>query len=110
MLKPLTVDDNKLWKILQEMGIPNHFTCLPRNLHSGQEATVRTGHGTTDWFQIGKGVHQGCILSPCSFNFCAEYIMRNDVLNETQAGIKIAGKNINNLRYANDTTLMAESE
>ena len=96
--------------ILKEMGISDHLACLLRNLYASQEATVRTGHGTTDWFQIGKGVHQGCILSPCSFNFCAEYIMRNDVLNETQAGIKIAGENINNLRYANDTTLMAESE
>ena len=91
------------------MGIPDHLTCLLRNL-SGQEATARTGHGTTDWFQIGKGVHQGCILSPCLFNFCAEYIMRNAGLEETQAGIKIAGRNINNLRYADDITLMAESE
>ena len=92
------------------MGIPDHLTCLLRNLHSGQEATVRTGHGTTDWFQIGKGVHQGCILSPWLFNFYAEYIMRNSVLEEAQAGIKIAGRNINHLRYADDTTLMAESE
>ena len=92
------------------MGIPNHLTCLLRNLDAGQEATVRTGHGTTDWFQIGKGVHQGCILSPCLFNFYAEYIMRNAGLEEGQAGIKIAGRNINNLRYADDTTLMAESE
>ena len=92
------------------MGIPDHLTCLLRNLYAGQEATVRTGHGTTDWFRIGKGVCQGCILSPCLFNFYAEYIMRNFGLEETQAGIKIAGRNINNLRYANDTTLMAESE
>ncbi len=104
------VDHNKLWKILKEMGIPDHLTCLLRNLYAGQEATVRTGHGTTDWFQIGKGVHQGCILSPCLFNFYAEYIMRNAGLEEAQAGIKIAGRNINNLRYADDTTLMAESE
>ena len=104
------VDHNKLWKILQEMGIPDHLTCLLRNLYSGQEATVRTGHGTTDWFQIGKGVCQGCILSPCLFNLHAEYIMRNAGLNEAQAGIKIAERNINNLRYANDTTLIAESE
>ena len=86
------VDHNKLWKILKEMGIPDHLTCLLRNLYAGQEATVRTGHGTTDWFQIGKGVHQGCILSPCLFNFCAEYIMRNTGLEETQAGIKIVGE------------------
>ena len=92
------------------MGIPDHLTCLLRNLYEGQEATVRTGHGTTDWFQIGKGVCQGCILSPCLFNFCAEYIMRNAGLEETQTGIKIAGRSINNLRYADDTTLMAESE
>ena len=92
------------------MGIPDHLTCLLRNLYAGQEATVRAGHGTTDWFQIGKGVHQGCILSPCLFNFCAEYIMRNAGLEEAQAGIKIAGSNLNNLRYADDTTLMAESE
>ena len=104
------VDHNKLWKILKEMGIPDHLTCLLRNLYAGQEATVRTGHGTTDWFQIGKGVLQGCILSPCLFNLYAEYIMRNAGLEETQAGIKIAGRNINNLRYADDTTLMAESE
>ena len=104
------VDHNKLWKILKEMGIPDHLTCLLRNLYAGQEATVRTGHGTTDWFQIGKGVCQGCILSPCLFNLYAEYIMRNAGLEETQAGIKIAGRNINNLRYADDTTLMAESE
>ena len=104
------VDHNKLWKILKEMGIPNHVTCLLRNLYAGQEATVRTRHGTTDWFQIGKGVWQDCILSPCLFNLYAEYIMRNAGLEETQAGIKIAGRNINNLRYADDTTLMAESE
>ena len=104
------VDHNKLWEILKEMGIPDHLICLLRNLYSGQEATVRTGHGTTDWFQIGKGVRQGCILSPCLFNLYAEYIMRNAGLEETQAGIKIAGRYINNLRYADDTTLMAESE
>ena len=92
------------------MGIPDHLTCLLRNLYAGQEATVRTGHGTTDWFQIGKGVPQGCILSPCLFNFYSEYIMRNAGLKEAQAGIKIAERNISNLRYANDTTLMAESE
>ena len=103
------VDHNKLWKILKEMGIP-YLTCLLRNLYAGQEATVRTGHGTTDLFQIGKGVHQGCILSPCLVNLYAEYIMRNTGLEEAQAGIKISGKNINNLRYADDTTLMAESE
>ena len=99
-----------MWKILKEMGIPDHFTCLVRNLYAGQEATVRTGHGTTDWFQIGKGVRQGCILSPCSFNFYAEYIMRNAGLDEAPAGIKIVGSNINNLRYADDTILMAESK
>ncbi|XP_059730773.1 12S rRNA N(4)-cytidine methyltransferase METTL15 isoform X2 [Bos taurus] len=104
------VDHNKVQKILQEMGIPDHLTCLLRNLYAGQEATVRTGHGTTDWFQIGKGVCQGCILSPCLFNFYTEYIMRNAGLEEAQAGIKIAGRNINNLRYADDTTLMADSE
>ena len=104
------VDHNKLWKILKEMGIPDHLTWLLRNLYEGQEATVRTGHGTTNWFQIGKGVRQGCILSPCLFIFYAEYIMRNAGLEETQAGIKIAGRNISNLRYADDTTLMAESE
>ena len=104
------VDHNKLWKILKEMEIPDHLTCLLRNLHAGQEATVRTGHGTTDWFQIGKGVRQGCILSPCLFNLYAEYIMRNAVLEEEQAGIKTARRNINNLRYADYTTLMAESE
>ena len=110
MSKPLTVDHNKLWKILNKMGIPDHLTCLLRNLYAGQEATVRTGHGTTDWFQTGKGVCQGCILSLCIFNFYAEYIMRNAGLEESQAGIKIAGRNLNNLRYAHDTTLMAESE
>ena len=104
------VDQNKLWKILIEMGIPDHLTCLLRNLYEGQEATVRTGNGITDWFQIGKGLHQGCILSPCLFNFYAEYIIRNAGLEEAQAGIKIAGRNINHLRYADDTTLMAESE
>ena len=104
------VDHNKLWKILKEMGIPDHLTCLLRNLYAGQEATVRTGHGTADWFQIGKGVRQGCILSPCLFNLYAEYIMRNTGLKEAQGGIKIARRNINNLRYADDTTLMAESE
>jgi len=104
------VDHNKLWKILQEMGIPGHLTCLLRNLYAGQEATVRTRHGTTDWFQIGKGVHQGCILSPYLFNLYAEYIKRNAGLDEAQAGIKIALKNSDNLRYADDTTLMAENE
>ena len=105
------VDHNKLWKILlQEMGIPDHLTCLLRNLYAGQEAIVRTGHGTTDWFQIGKGVHQGCISSPCLFNLYAEYIMRNAGLEESKAGIRIAGRNINDLRYADDITLMAESE
>uniref|UniRef100_A0A8B9XIG3 RNA-directed DNA polymerase n=1 Tax=Bos mutus grunniens TaxID=30521 RepID=A0A8B9XIG3_BOSMU len=104
------VDHNKLWKILQEMGIPDHLTCLLRNLYAGQEATVRTGHGTADWFQIGKGVRQGCILSPCLFNLYAEYIMPNAGLEEAQAGIKIARRNTNNLRYADDTTLMAERE
>ena len=99
-----------MWKILQEMGIPDRLTCLLRNLYAGQEATVRTGHGTTDWFQIGKGVHQGCKLTPCLFNLYAEYIMRKAGLEETQVGIKIAVRNINNLRYADDTTLMAESE
>ena len=110
MPKPLTVDHNKLWKILKEMGIPDHLTCLLRNLYAGQEATVRTEHGTTDWFQIGKGVRQGCILSPCLFNLYAEYIMRNAGLNEAQAGIKITGRNTNNLRYADDTILMVENE
>ena len=104
------VDHNKLWKILQEMRIPDHLTCLLRNLYADQEAAVRIGHGTTDWFQIGKGVGQGCILPPCLFNLYAEYIMRNAGLDEAQAGIKIAGRNINNLRYADDTTLRAESE
>ena len=110
MLKPLTVDHNKLWKILGEMEIPEHLTCLLKNLYAGQEATVRSRHGTMDWFQIGKGVLQGCILSPCIFNLYAEYIMQNAELDEAQAGIKIARRNINNLRYADDTTLMAESE
>ena len=104
------VDHNKLWKILKAMGMPDHLTCLLRNLYAGQEATVRTGHGTADWFQIGKGVCQGCILSPCLFNLYAEYIMRNTGLDEAQAGIKIVRRNMNNLRYADDTTLMAESE
>ena len=104
------MDHNKLWKILKEMGIPDHLICLLINLYAGQEATVRTGHGTTDWFQIGKGVHQGCILSPCLFNLYAEYNMRNAGLEEAQAGIKIAGRNISKFRYAEDTTLMAESE
>ena len=104
------VDHHKLWQILKEMGIPDHLTCLPRNLYAGQEATVRTGHGITDWFQIGKGVCQVCILSPCLFNSYAEYIMRNAELDEAQAGIKTVGRNINNLRYADDSTLMAESE
>ena len=103
------VDHNKLWKILQEMGIPDHLTCLLRNLHAGQEATVRTRHGTMDWFQTGRGVHQGYIFSPGLFSF-AEYIMQNAGLDEAQAGIKIARKNINNLRYADDTTIMAESK
>jgi len=104
------MDHNKLWKILKEMGIPDHLTCLLRNLYAGQEATVRTGHGTTDWFQTGKGVRQGCILSSCLFNFYAEYIMRNAGMEEAQAEIKIARRNTNNLRYADVTTLMAESE
>ena len=104
------VDHNQLWKILKEMGIPDHLTCLLRNLYAGQGATVRTGHGTTDWFQMGKGVCQGCILSPCLFNLYTEYIMRNAEVDEAQAGIKIARRNINNLRYADDTTLMAESK
>ena len=104
------VDHNKLWTILKEMGIPDHLTCLLRNLYADQEATVRTGHGTTDWFQIGKGVRQSCILSPCLFNFYAEYIMRNTGLEEAQAGIMIARRNINNLRYTDDTTLMVERE
>ena len=104
------VDHNKLWKLMKEMGIPDHLTCLLRNLYASQEATLRTGHGTIDWFQIGKGVRQGCLLSPCLFNFSAEYIMRNAGLEETQAGIKIAGRSINSLRYADDITLMAKSE
>ena len=104
------VDHNKLWKILKETGIPDHLTCLLRNLYAGQEATVRTGHRTTDWFQMGKGVCQGCILSPYLFNLYAEYIMRNAGLEEAQTGIKIAGRNIYNFRYADDTTLMEESE
>ena len=110
MPKPLTVWITTNWNILKEMGIPDHLTCLLRNLYAAQEATVRTGHGTTDWFQVGKGLCQGCILSPCLSNLYAEYIMRNAGLDEAQAGIKIAGRNINNLRYADDTTLMAESE
>ena len=105
-----SVDHNELWKILKEMRKRDHLTCDLRNLYAGQEATVRTGHGTIDWFQIGKGVFQGCILSPCLFNLYAEYIMRNVGLEKAQAGIKIAGRNINNLKYADDTTLMAESE
>ena len=105
MPKPLTVWITINWKILKEIGLPDHLTCFLRNLYAGQEATVRIGHGTTDWFQIGKGVHQGCILSPCLFNFYAEYIMRNAGLDEAQAGIKIAGRNIDNPRYADDTTL-----
>ena len=104
------VDHNQLWKILKEMGIPDYLTCLLRNLYAGQEATVRTGHGTTDWFQIGKGVRQRCILSPGLFNLYAEYIMRNAGLEEAQAGIKIAGRNINNLRYADDITLMQKAK
>ena len=104
------MDHHKLWKILKEMGIPDHLTCLLRNLYAGKEATVKTRHGTIDWFQIGKGVRQDCISSPCLFNLYAEYIMRNAVLDEAQSGIKIAGKNINNLKYADDTSLMAESE
>ena len=104
------MDHNKLWKILKEMGISDHLNCLLRNLYAGQEATVRPGHGTTDWFQIGKGAHQDCILSPCLFNLYTEYIIRNSGLDEAQAGIKIAGRNINNLRHTGDTTLMAESK
>ena len=99
-----------MWETLKEMGIPDHLTCLLRNQYTGQEAIVRTGHGTTDWFQRGKGVHQGCVLSPCLFNLYAEYIMRNTGMEEAQAGIKIAGRKINNLRYADDTTLMAETK
>ena len=105
-MQSLCVDHNKLWKILKEMGIPDHLTCLLINLYTSQEATVRTAHGTADWFQIGKGVRQGCILSPCLFNLYAEYIMRNTGLDEAQAGIKVAGRNINNLRSADDTTLL----
>ena len=104
------VDHNKLWKILQEMGIPDHLTCLLRNLYAGHKATVRTGHGTIDWFEIKKGIREGCVLSPCLFNLYAEYIMRNAGLDEAQVGIKTAGRNINNFRYADDITLMAESE
>ena len=111
MPKPFDcVDHNKLWNIMKEMGLPDHLTCLLRNLYAGQEATVRTGHGTTDWFQIGNRVCQGSILSPCLFNLYAEYIRINTGLDEAQAWIKIAGRNIHNLRYSNDTTLMAESE
>ena len=110
MPKPLTVWITINWKILKEVGIPDHLTCLLRNLYAGQEATVRTGNGTTDWFQIGKGVCQGCVLSPCLFNLYAEYIVRNTGLEEAQAGIWIARRNISHLRYADDTTLMAESE
>ena len=109
MSKPLTVDHNKRWEILQEMGIPDYLTCLLRNMYAGQEATVRTRHGTIDWFQIGKGVRQGCILSPCLFNLYAEYIRQKARLDEAQAGIKIAGRNIKNLRYVDDTTLLAKS-
>ena len=104
------VDHNKLWKILKEMGIPGHLTCLLKNLYAGQKAIVRTGHGTTDWFQIGKGAHQGCILSPCLFGIYADYIMRHAWLDETQAGIKIAGRNINNLRYVDDTTFWQKAK
>ena len=103
-------DHNKLWKILKEMGIPDHLSCLLGNLYAGQEATVRAGYGTVNWFQIGKGAHQGCILSPCLFNFYAEYIMRNTGLEKAQAGIRIVWRNISHLRYADNTTLMAESE
>ena len=110
LCQSLCVDHNKLWKILKEMGLPDHLTRLLRSLYEGQEATVRTGHGTTDWFQIGKGIFQSYILSPCLFNLYAEYIMRNAGLDEAQAGIKIARRNVNNLRYADDTTLMAENE
>ena len=104
------MDHNKLWKILKETGIPDHLTCLLRNMYAGQEAIIKIRRGTTDWFQIGKGIHQGYVLSPCLFNLYAEYIMRNAGLEETQAGIKISGRNLNNLRYADDTTLMVESE
>ena len=106
----LCVDHNKLWNIIQEMGIPDHLTCFLRNLNVGQEATVRSGHGTTDWFHIGKGVHQGCILSPCLFNLYAEYIMWNAKLDEAQAGIKVAWRSINNCRYADDTTLWQQAK
>ena len=109
-LKPFAVWITTNWKILKEMGIPDHCTCLLRNLYAGQEATIRTGRGTTDWFKIGKGVHEGYILSPCLFNLYAEYIIQNAGLDEAQAGLKIAGKSFNNLRYADDTILMAESE
>ena len=104
------VNHNKLWEILKRIGIPDHLTYLLRNLYAGQEAIVKIKHGTKDWFQIGKGVHQGCVLLPCLFNLYAEYIMQNAILDEAQAGIKVARRNINNLRYADDTTLMAESE
>ena len=104
------MDHNKLWKIIQEMGVPDHLTCLLRNLYASQEVTIRSGHGTTDWFQVQKGVPQGCILSPCLFNLNSEYIMQNARLDEAQAGINISGRNINNLRYPDDSTLMAESE
>ena len=104
------VDHNKMWKIFKDMGIPEHLTCLLKNLYAGQEATVRSRHGTTDWFQIGKKVHQGCLFSPCLFNLYAEYIMQNARLDEAQAGIKTDGRNINNLRYADNTTLRAENE
>ena len=110
MPKPLTVWITTNWKILKEMGTPDYLTCILRYLYAGQEATVKTGHGTTDWFQIGKGVRQGCILSPCLFNLYAEYIMRNTGLGEAQAGIKIAERNINSLRYVNDISLMAENQ
>ena len=110
MPKPLTVWITTNWKILEEMGIPDHLTCFLRNLYAGQEATVGTGHGTTDWFQIGKGEREGCVLSPCLFNLYAEYIMRNTRLEETQAGIKIAGRNINNLTYSDDIILVEESK
>ena len=109
MLKPLTVDHNN-WNILNEMGIPDHLTCLLRNLYAGQKATVRTGHGTMDWFKIGKEVHQGCMLSPCLFKLYTQYIMQNASLDKAQAGINIARRNVNKLRYTDDTTLMAESE
>ena len=110
MIKSLTVWITTNWKILKEIGIPDHLTCLLRNLYAGQEATVRTRHGTTDWFQVRKGVRQGCILSPCLFNLCTEYIMQNAGLDEAQARIKISGRDISNLRYSDDTTFMAESE